>query len=128
MGWAELTPRDVESVLNVGEIADYRKHCIALPDPLPTVLSDVTHLIRGYLATRCELEPRGIPDELRAPCLDIVAYRLIRRVRPDVPDNDSRRAASNNAEELLKAVRDGEHGAFGAGERGAYGSATPLEL
>ncbi len=128
MAWGTISNADVESVLNVGEIADYRKHCIQIADPLPTIINDVTHLVRGYVATRWAITEAGIPDELRAPSLDIIVYRLIRRVRGDVPDGDARRSAAEDAEALLKSVREGTHGVFGETSLGAWGSKETIEL
>lgn len=107
MGWREITAADVEAHLNAGELTEYRQHSVENEDPLPILIADVTALVRGYVGVRYRLGARGVPDELRAPALDLVIHRLAKRVTRAVDGDADRRLAAEAATRLLDLVREG---------------------
>lgn len=106
MSWGELQPADIEAHLGDGELAEYRQHASAIEDPLPTVIADVTSLVRGYVGVRYRLVSPGIPDELRAPAIDLVIHRLAKRVRKGGDDDGDRAKAAERALQTLRDVAE----------------------
>lgn len=125
MAWGDLTAADIESHLSDGELNEYRQHVAQIEDPLPTLISDVIGTARGYLATRYVLSQAGIPAELRATCIDLIVYRLVKRVRGSMDDSDLRAQAAVRANDVLRAAADGTFGVFGVNRgTGNWGSDT----
>lgn len=127
--WVELRAEDIESALNDGELNEYRQHAAQLPDPLPSIVADVTALVRGYLSTRYQIATPGIPAALKAATLDLVIYRLCKRVHRAGDEDEQRKRAADDAVRLLEAASRGEFGDFSSAEDpkgGSWGSATKL--
>lgn len=126
MPWGTISVVDVESALNAGELAEYRRHVVSVADPLPTITADVIALVRGYLQVRYALTEEGIPDELRSPAIDLVVFRLTKRVGKASED---RQAAHDKAMDILAGASEGKMGDFG-GRRasGAYGGDEAIDL
>lgn len=110
--WVKLTAVAIEGSLSDGELSEYRRHCATLKDPLPEILSDVENLARGYLANQYALVEKGIPAELRAPCIDIAIYRLAKRARLAGDDDRQRKRAADDAMKILESAGKGEFGDF----------------
>ncbi len=108
MAWGTVTAADVEASLNVGELSDYRKHIVSASDPLPTIIDDVVSMVRGYVAARNALAASGIPPALRAPAIDIIIYRLAKRVLRGGDKDETRKSANDDAVKLLEAVASGK--------------------
>ena len=128
--WVELRAEDIEASLNDGELSEYRQHAAQLTDPLPSIIADVTSLVRGYLASRYKIASPGIPVELKTAAVDVVIYRLSKRVHRGGDDDAQRRQAATDAVRLLEAAGKGEFGDFAAedAKTGRWGSATQLEI
>lgn len=85
MAWKTLTEADIADgvngpVLNAARTAALK---VAQPDPLPTELARVTREVRGRVAacSKNTLGPDGmIPDEAETSAIDIVVYRLCKRL------------------------------------------------
>jgi hypothetical protein len=128
--WGTITAADVESALNDGELNDYRQKVSQIEDPLPTVIADVVSEVRGYLLSRYTLADytTGVPSDLRTATIDIIIYRLTKRVAIGTGDGDALRAdAADRAEKRLREAAQGEFGAYGPTRgSGSWGSATKL--
>lgn len=109
MPFSELQASDVEAHLGEGELTEYRQHVSGIEDPLPTIIADVTSLVRGYVGVRFRLTEAGVPDELRAPAIDLVIHRLAKRIRKGGDDDGDRAKA---AERALQVLRDTAEGRF----------------
>lgn len=107
MSWGTLTSDDIQAHLNAGELADYRAQVVGAGDPLTTIIADVVQLVRGYVAARYEPEATGIPSELRTAAIDLVIYRLCKRVRKAGDGDEDRREAADRAMEILKDLGAG---------------------
>ena len=107
MSWGDLQPADIEAHLGEGELAEYRQHVSGIEDPLPTIIADVTSLVRGYVGARVRLADSGIPDELRAPAIDLVIHRLAKRVRKGGDDDGDRAKSAERAMQTLRDVAEG---------------------
>lgn len=129
--WSELRAEDIEASLNDGELSEYRQHAAQLPDPLPPIIADVTALVRGYLAGRYQITSPGIPAELRAAAVDLVIYRLAKRVHRGGEDDAQRKTAAEDAVRLLEKASKGEFGDFSPAEDpkiGRWGSETKMTV
>ncbi|MFA6289936.1 MAG: hypothetical protein WC661_21340 [Opitutaceae bacterium] len=85
MAWKILTEADIADGVNGPVLAAARTAALkaAQPDPLPTELARVTREVRGRVAawSKNTLGPAGtIPDEAETSAIDIVVYRLCKRV------------------------------------------------
>ena len=70
-------------MLSVKRLDVFRRDCAAAgqTDPVAGILSDVTNLVRGYVAKVAALGPVGtIPEKLKSTALDLVAFRLTARM------------------------------------------------
>lgn len=130
--WGTITAADVEGSLNDGELSEYRLKCAQIEDPLPGLITDVTEEVRGYLTARYDLgsSQTGVPSDLRTAAIDIIIYRLTKRVEVDKGDGDNLRAdAADRAEKRLQAAGKGEFGNYGTVRNlGSWGSATKLVI
>lgn len=109
MPWSNITAADVEAHLNAGELDDYRRHAAQIEDPLPTIIEDVTHLVRGYVAVRYRTQDGGIPDALRIATIDLVIHRLASRVHRGGGETDAnRRQGADKAMAMLEDVATGD--------------------
>lgn len=87
MSWITLTEAHIADGVNGPILAAARTAALKLnqPDPLPTELARVTRRVRGCVAacSKNTLGPEGtIPDEAEDSAIDIVVYRLCKRVGP----------------------------------------------
>lgn len=129
--WVDVRAEDIESALNDGELNEYRQHAAQLPDPLPPIVADVTALVRGYLSTRYQITSPGIPAALRPAALDIIIYRLCKRVHRAGEDDEQRKRAADDAVKLLESASRGEFGDFSPVDDpkvGRWGSDTKLAM
>lgn len=132
VAWVQIRAEDIEASLNAGELNEYRQHSAIQPDPLPTIVEDVVSLVRGYLSTRYHVTQPGIPASLKAAAVDLVIYRLCKRVQVGGEGSEQRKAAADDAVKLLERVSRGEFGDFGGvggndPKSGRWGSATRFE-
>jgi phage gp36-like protein len=107
--WINLTESDVAAALNDGELEAYRRRVLeGEPDPMASLIGDVLAEIRGYVVTRYPLSAQGIPQGLKNAALDLVVYRLCKRVK--TATEDQRKPAADDATTLLQRVAEGKHG------------------
>ena len=116
MAWTTLTEAALLAVVNDAELTQARQTAQqpGQADPVETVLSQVTALVRGYVRRRYDLEASGIPPSLEAPALDIVAYRIASRISSKLAEG--RKAAHDAAIRLLEAIAEGKFGVEDATE------------
>lgn len=130
MAWIILTTAAIEGSLNDGELEEYRNHASQIEDPLPEIITDVTNLVRGYVSVRYPLIEAGIPEELRAPAIDVVIYRLAKRIHKGTEGDAQRKAAADDATKIFEAAAKGEFGDFSgpatSTTSGAWGSSARI--
>jgi len=108
MSWITIVEADVKASLNEQELEAYRSRIAnGDSDPIPSIIPDVTAEVRGYVGTSWPLEASGIPQSLKNAAVDIIIYRLCKRVH--IAGAEQRKDAADDAVELLKRVADGKH-------------------
>jgi len=105
MSWITLTEAHIADGVNGPVLIAARTAAKATnqPDPLPTELARVTRNVRSRVAACAKntLGPAGmIPDEAEAAAIDIVVYRLCKRVGKALL-TDEKVKASDDAEAYL---------------------------
>lgn len=106
--WITLTEDHVETSLNALEVAAYRqKKTTCEEDPLAGVLADVTSEVRGAcLSAGMILPASGIPPSLKTAALDIIVWRLAKRLQ--LANEAQRWPAAEKAYKRLDMVADGK--------------------
>ena len=106
--WIALTPADVQNALNQDELAVFQSAGGNAGAPLTGLIADVTDEVRGYCRRRNTLGLDGtLPRELKNPAIDIVLYRLMKRVS-GASGTEGRRKDHDSAIETLQKVATGE--------------------
>lgn len=105
--WVMLTDADVLSALNVMELTSYRQSRDSdEKDPLGMVLDQVVSEVRGACLDVPLLPQEGIPKSLMTVALDIVVYRLAKRLHLNT--EAQRWPAAERAMKRLDLVRAGD--------------------
>ncbi len=129
MPWITIAEADIKASLNEQELEAYRARIAnGDSDPVSSLISDVTAEVRGYVGTAWPLESSGIPQSLKNAAIDIIIYRLCKRVH--VEGAEQRKPPADDAVEHLRRVADGKHSVDSdsgttSGE-GGWGSATQI--
>ena len=106
--WVVLTPADVQNALNQDELAVMQSAGGNAGAPLTGLIADATDEVRGYCRRRNTLGADGtIPRELKNPAIDLVIYRLMKRVS-GASGTEGRRKDHDSAIETLQRVATGE--------------------
>jgi hypothetical protein len=106
MAWSLITEAAVIEELNDSEVETYRaKIRDGQPDPLPGIIARVTDLVRAYVGKQTPLSAAGLPPEVMDPALDIIIYRLAKRVIPG--GEGLRKPAADDAYRFLEGVAKG---------------------
>ena len=111
--WTCLTSADVYAGLVAAQIDTLRTRALApgQPDPLPTLLADVTARVRAEIRTgrrnRLDQDPALLPPELKLAASHLVLEALQARLPNLVLTADQIRLA-DNARQLLARVASGE--------------------
>lgn len=111
MDWQELTEADLISSLNSLEREGYTSATISKgEDPASSILTNVAHEARGYLAANAENVgmPSGakIPAEVKAHVLAIARHRLLSWA--DIMVSADRVREFESAERFLKLIAEGK--------------------
>lgn len=109
MAWAAITEADILTVMAGPELEAIRAAALKAgqADPVAPTITDVTDLVRGYVAVRNTLGPDGtIPSKLQTSALDIIASRIPQRVNHD--PSEGRKTKEKEAIRLLERVADGK--------------------
>ncbi|HMJ65560.1 MAG TPA: phage protein Gp36 family protein [Candidatus Binatia bacterium] len=107
MAWSLITEVAVLDELNNAELEKYREIVADdQPDPLPGIISRVTDLVRAYVGKQTPLSAAGLPPEVMDPALDIIIYRLAKRVIPG--GEAQRKGAADDAYRFLEGVAKGD--------------------
>jgi hypothetical protein len=111
--WSILTSADIYSGLVAAQIDTLRNRALApgQPDPLPTLIADVTARVRAEVRTcrrnRLEVDPALLPPELKLAASHLVLEALQARLPNLVLTADQVRLAEQ-ARLLLERVANGE--------------------
>lgn len=76
-------------------------------DPLPEILADVIHEVRGYVSAcgrNTLAEGATIPEKLKGAALAMIRYRLVTRLPAKSLMNDDRRKENSDALHLMRDV------------------------
>jgi hypothetical protein len=108
MSWRAITESDLAGAISGVELAAIRAAALEAggTDPVATMITMVTNLVRGYVARAATLGATGVPEELISPAADIIAYKLFSRIGRE-PSN-ARKQLHDDAMALLKSVASGE--------------------
>lgn len=86
--WITISPADLDDLDVAPRIAAAKTAALAAgqDDPVPTVIADVTELVRGYVAGRYRLGTGAtVPSRLKTAAMDIIVYRLLSRIGKGSP-------------------------------------------
>lgn len=110
--WRAPAERDLAASISANEIEAYREAAADEEqhgDPIAALLVRGANLVRGYLRanTSVVMGPAGtIPESLIAPCMDYIAFDVVKRVPR--ANTDDRRRARQDATRLFEQARSGE--------------------
>ena len=109
MAWRAIIEADIQTGITGVELTSARTVVLAAGqvDPLTECIQVAVDMIRGYIAgsQNNHLGPEGtVPDKLVATAIDIVVYRLCKRIPKKILLTDERRDAYEDAIKLLKDV------------------------
>jgi hypothetical protein len=110
MAWIEITEADLLTVLSGPELSSYRSAALASgqADPVAPTVAQVVALARGHVAG-CRANTLGagctLPEKLKAPALDVIAYRIPSRV--NIKAGVARRELHDQALRLFEQVSQG---------------------
>jgi len=113
MSWIALTSADVYAGLVAAQIDTLRNRALApgQPDPLPTLLADITARVRAEIRTgrrnRLDQDPTLLPPELKLAASHLVLEALQARLPNLVLTADQIRLA-DDARLLMERVAGGE--------------------
>ena len=110
MAWIEIIEADLLTVLSGPELSSFRSAALAggQPDPIAPTVEQVVSLVRGHVAGwRGNTLGEGgtIPEKLKAPSLDVIAYRVASRV--NMSAGRTRQALHDQALRLFEWVSQG---------------------
>jgi hypothetical protein len=109
MAWRALTEADLLTGITGAELAVARAVVLKAgqPDPVAPSIQSVTDRIRGSIigSVNIVLGPEGtIPDKLIEAAIDMVVWRLVKRIPGETLATKTRKEANSDAQELLKLV------------------------
>lgn len=110
MAWIEITEADLLTVLSGPELASCRSAALASgqADPVAPTIAQVVAMARGHVAA-CRMNALGagntLPEKLKAPALDVIAYRLPSRL--NLKAGPSRQELHNHAMRLFELISQG---------------------
>lgn len=108
--WKLLTEADLAGHLSQKEIDAFRKSgSVDGIDPVETILENTALLVRAYVrksGVSVSADPLAVPGSLMSAALDYAVYNLLKRI--NVPINDARSKAREEALALFEKVRTGE--------------------
>jgi phage gp36-like protein len=108
MAWITLTEANVLAHLNDAETDTYRNRIAdGQADPLTEIIADTTSEVRGYCLRQVPTLPAtGIPPSLKNVGLDIIIYRLAKRIQ--TASEAQRKPAYDDAIRKLEMVANGK--------------------
>ncbi len=107
MAWSTITESAVLEELNDSELEIYRsKIRDGQADPLAGIITKATDYVRSYVGKQVPLTAAGLPPEVKAAAIDIIIYRLAKRVITD--SAAQRKTAADDARDFLKGVAKGD--------------------
>ena len=126
MGWRAVDENDLANVISQGEIDAYRRDgALDGSDPVARLIHSTVGYARTFLTTNGTInlapDPHWLPEALVVPTMEIVAYTILKRY--DVPPNDARKAACDDAKKMLQDIADRKLAveSYGAEESAASG-------
>jgi phage gp36-like protein len=107
MAWSLITEAAVLDELNDAELETYRsKIRDSQVDPLAGIIGRATDYVRGFVGKQVPLTAAGLPPEVQDAAIDIIIYRLAKRV---VTGSEAqRKGANDDAVKFLQGVAKGE--------------------
>jgi len=108
--WITLAEADVLAYVNNAELTTVLTASLANGQaaPLSVILPDVTMEVRGYCRVRNTLGPAGtIPQELKTAAIDIVLYRVFKRIRKTAAAKEAK-PDYDDAMKKMERVASGE--------------------
>lgn len=129
--WRAPAEADLASSISAGEIEAYRTAAAdeEQGDPITNLLTRGVDHVRGYLRanTKIKMGPKGtLPESLIAPCMDFVAFDVVKRVPRG--NTEDRRTARRDAVALFGRVQNGSFDVESYGTPETQGSAASSEL
>lgn len=130
--WRTPTEADLSASISASEIEAYREAAAdedAHGDPISALLSRGVALVRGYLRanTAIVMGPADtIPESLVAPCMDYIAFDVVKRVPR--ANTDDRRGARKDATRIFEQARSGEFYVEGYAQPESQGAAPASQL
>lgn len=107
MSWSLITEAEVLDELNDSEVETYRsKIRDGQADPLAGIITKATDYVRSYVGKQVPLTAAGVPPEVKAAAIDIIIYRLAKRVITD--STSQRKPANDDAVKFLQGVAKGD--------------------
>ncbi len=109
--WRNPTESDLAASISAAEIEAYREAAADADlhgDPVAALLARGVATVRGYLRANSAIVmgPAGtIPESLVAPCMDYIAFDVVKRVPR--ANTDDRRTARRDATRLFEQARSG---------------------
>lgn len=110
MAWTTLTEDMVLSALNNAELTAAKTIALKSGQTGTSVVANLitwtTDMVRGMAKTQVEPPSTGVPPSLVLAALDIVIFRLLNRINPELAER--RKTAYEDAMAMLKDVVDGK--------------------
>ena len=109
--WRKVQEADLNSSLAQNEIEAYRRSADFEHDPVESQIRQICSYVRGCIRSggakvRLSREEDWLPESLISPAMDYLRYQILTRM--DIPVNESRTKAYENATELFNELRKGE--------------------
>lgn len=129
--WRAPTEADLSGSISASEIEAYRTAAAddEQGDPITNLLLRGVDTVRGYLRANSKLQmgPKGtLPESLIAPCMDYVAFDVVKRVPRG--NTEDRRTARRDAVALFARVQAGTYDVESYGSEEPQGNAVSSEL
>jgi len=109
MAWRTLSREDLETRLSSSEIEAYAA-TVPNGDAIGALIEQTADEVRGFVASNrfaiLSDVPHSLPAMLVGPCLDLVAFNLLKVV--NLPANETRERASEDARALLEKIAEGK--------------------
>lgn len=106
MSWTIISETDVREALNDAELTRIREIVAnGQADPLANIIAKATDYARGFVGKVVALDAPGLPPEVVNPVLDIIIYRVCKRVQTQ--STEQRKPAADDAEKFLQGVAKG---------------------
>lgn len=109
--WRKVQEADLNSSLAQNEIEAYRRSADFEHDPVESQIRQICSYVRGCIRSggakvRMAREEDWLPESLISPAMDYLRYQILTRM--DIPVNESRTKAYENALKLFNELRKGE--------------------